>query len=131
MTATATKALRLAIKLLDFLEEADIDAVGFDLPEGDGYRTYTSNEIRLELIAGLNSLRQGPSMIHALQLHAKLTEAVDAAGSEAALARSMGVTRQYLHAVRSGHKPPGPAVLRHLGMRQLPPGRTLYTPLEC
>lgn len=130
MTATATKALRLAIKLLDFLEEADIDAVGFDLADGDGYRTYTADEIRLEIEAGLNSLRQGPTQIHALQLHAKLTAAVDAAGSEAALARSMGVTRQYLHAVRSGHKPPGPVIFRHLGMRQVPAGRTLYAPTD-
>jgi len=129
MTATATKALRLAMKLLDVLEEADIDALGFDLDEGDALRNYSTNDLRLEFTAALNSLRQGPQQIHALELHRKLTEAVDAAGSEAALARSMGVTRQYLHAVRSGHKPAGPAVLAHLGLRQVPSGRTLYTPV--
>lgn len=125
MTATATKALKLAGLLVDFLEEADLDHAGFYL--GDEH--YSANDLRLELIAGLNSLRQGPQQIHALELHARLTRAVDAAGSEAALARSMGVTRQYLHAVRSGHKPAGPAVLRHLGLRQVPAGRTLYTPI--
>lgn len=128
MTATATKALRLSLKLIDFLEEADIDALGFYLGV-DGDEHYTANEIRLELIAGLNSLRQGLDMIHALELHARLTRAVDAAGSEAALARSMGVTRQYLHAVRAGHKPAGPVILRHLGLREVPAGRTLYTPV--
>ncbi len=129
MTATASKGLKLALQLIDWLEEADIDAAGFHLGE-DGDEHYTADELRLELIAGLNSLRQGPSMIHALELHAKLTRAVDAAGSEAALAKVMGVTRQYLNAVRSGHKPAGPAVLRHLGLRQVPSGRTLYMPLE-
>jgi transcriptional regulator with XRE-family HTH domain len=130
MSATATKALKLSMKLLDFLEEADIDSLGFDLPEGDGYRTYTTNELRSEIEAGLISLRQGPRQLHALELHALLTDAVDAAGSEAALARQLGVTRQYVHAVRSGHRPPGPAILRHLGMRQVPTGRTLYTPTD-
>lgn len=126
MTATATKALRLAARLVEFVAEADIDGHGFDL----GNEHFTASDLRDEIRRGLDSLRQGPQQIHALQLHARLTAAVDAAGSEAALARSMGVTRQYLHAVRSGHKPPGPAVLAHLGLRQVPAGRTLYTPTD-
>lgn len=127
MTATATKALKLASHIVDWFEEADLAAAGFYF----GEEHYTANELRLEITAALNSLRQGPQQIHALQLHARLTAAVDAAGSEAALARRMGVTRQYLHAVRAGHKPAGPAILQHLGLKQVPAGRTLYTPLEC
>jgi hypothetical protein len=126
MTATATKALRLAAQLVEFVAEADIDGKGFDLCD----EHYNASDLRDEIRRGLDSLRQGPSQIHALQLHAKLTAAVDAAGSEAALARQLGVTRQYIHAVMSGRKPAGPMVLRHLGLRQVPAGRTLYTPRE-
>lgn len=126
MTATATKALRLAARFVEAMAEADIDGEGFDI--GDEH--WTAADLRDEIRRGLDSLRQGPQQIHALELHARLTRAVDAAGSEAALARSMGVTRQYLHAVRAGHKPAGPAVLAHLGLRQVPSGRTLYTPVD-
>lgn len=126
MTATATRALKLAARFIEAMAEADIDGQGFDL--GDEH--YTASELRDEIRRGLDSLRQGPRQLHALELHHRLTQAVDAAGSEAALARSMGVTRQYLHAVRAGQKPAGPAVLAHLGLRQVPAGRTLYTPME-
>jgi len=126
MTATATKALKLAARLIEAMAEADIDGEGFDL--GDEH--WTAADLRDEIRRGLESLRQGPRQLHALELHHMLTREVDAAGSEAALARRMGVTRQYLHGVRSGHKPAGPAILAHLGLRQVPAGRTLYTPTD-
>lgn len=126
MTATAAKALKLAAKLVEFVAEADIDCEGVYL--GDEH--WTASDLRDEIRRGLDSLRQGPRQLHALELHRMLTDAVDAAGSEAALARKLGVTRQYLNAVRSGHKPAGPAILAHLGLRQVPAGRTLYTPSD-
>ncbi len=128
MTATATRALRLAAEMLEAVAEDNPDIAGFHFGRGDRYVIVA--DLRDEIRRGLESLLQGPRQLHALELHHLLTRAVDEAGSEAALARSMGVTRQYLHAVRSGHKPARPSILRHLGMRQVPTGRTLYTPTD-
>jgi DNA-binding phage protein len=44
-----------------------------------------------------------------------LRRAVKLAGSMSAYARSIGVTRQYIHAVLSGKQQPGPAIRAALG----------------
>lgn len=112
--------------MLDTLAAADIDNQGFEV----NGQIYTADEIRSVLRRGLESLRQGPLMLHALDVDRKLREASKKAGSDAALASAMGVTRQYLHDVMSGRKPPGPLVLAHLKLRVVSNGRTLYTPVE-
>lgn len=52
------------------------------------------------------------------------------AGSDAALARQIGITRQSLADVMSGRREPGPAVLSYLRLRKVAAGRTLYTPVD-
>jgi hypothetical protein len=44
-----------------------------------------------------------------------LRRAVNLAGSMSAYAKSIGVTRQYIHAVLSGKQQPGPAIREALG----------------
>ena len=44
-----------------------------------------------------------------------LRKAVKLAGSMSAYARSIGVTRQYIHQVLTGKQQPGPAILDALG----------------
>ena len=68
--------------------------------------------------------------LNELQVHARLTAAIKAAGSMSALARQMGIRKQTLHAVLNGDRPTPPAVLRHLRLRRIPAGRTLYTTID-
>ncbi|MBE7732143.1 hypothetical protein [Devosia faecipullorum] len=126
MTATATHALRLAQHLIEFVAEADIDSQGFDL---DGEH-YSAADLRHHMFRALESLRQGPLQLDAIEVHRRLLAASAKAGSDAALARQIGITRQALADVMSGRREPGPAVLGYLGLRKVAVGRTLYTPLD-
>lgn len=126
MTATATTALVLAQRMLDSLAASDIDNQGIEI---DG-QIHTADEIRSVLRRGLESLRQGPLQIDAIEIHRRLLAASRKAGSDAALARAIGITRQSLADVLSGRREPGPAVLTYLGLRRVSNGRTLYTPVE-
>lgn len=51
----------------------------------------------------------------------RLKAACVAAGGPAAFARRVGVLPTYLSDQLSGRRPPGPAVLAELGLRQAPP----------
>mgnify|MGYP001242953940 CR=1 FL=1 len=126
MTATATQALQLAQRMLDTLAASDIDNEGIEI---DG-EIHTADEIRGILRRGLESLRQGPLQIDAMELHCRLCSASRKAGSDAALARQIGITRQALADVMSGRREPGPAVLTYLRLRKVATGRTLYTPVD-
>ncbi|ODT74483.1 MAG: hypothetical protein ABS76_36845 [Pelagibacterium sp. SCN 64-44] len=126
MTATATAALVLAQRMLDALAASDIDQQGIEI---DG-QIHTADEIRSVLRRGLESLRQGPLMLDALGVDARLRQASRKAGSDAALARQIGITRQALADVMSGRREPGPSILGYLKLRRVPAGRTLYTPLD-
>lgn len=126
MTATATKALELAAQVIDALTASDIGGPGMKI-EG---KIYTAAEIRNVLRRGLESLRQGPAMLDAMEIHRRLSQASRKAGSDAALARQIGITRQSLADVLSGRREPGPAVLSYLHLRKVAAGRTLYTPFE-
>jgi transcriptional regulator with XRE-family HTH domain len=44
---------------------------------------------------------------------------VKAAGSEQELAGLVGVSYQYINMVMNGHRPPGPKVLRYLGLKRV------------
>lgn len=125
MTATATRALRLAQQVIDAIAASDIDNQGIEI---DG-EIHSADEIRSVLRRGLESLRQGPLMIDGMEVHIRLRKAVAKAGSEAALARQMGITRQSL-AVMNSRREPGPAILTYLKLRRVSVGRTLYTPMD-
>ncbi|GAB5430165.1 MAG: hypothetical protein Devi2KO_36240 [Devosia indica] len=126
MTATATTALVLAQRMLDSLAASDIDNQGIEI---DG-EIHTADEIRSAIRRGLESLRQGPLMIDGMEVHIRLRNAVAKAGSEAALARQIGITRQSLADVMNSRREPGPAVLTFLRLRKVATGRTLYTPVD-
>ena len=126
MTATATKALELAQQVIDALTASDIGGPGMQI-EG---KIYTAAEIRNVLRRGLESLRQGPLQIDAMEVHRRLLAASAKAGSDAALAKAIGIKRQSLADVMSGKRQPGPAVLTYLRLRKVAAGRTLYTPME-
>ena len=126
MTATATRALQLAQRMLDTLAASDIDNQGIEI---DG-EIHTAAEIRSVIRRGLESLRQGPLMIDAIGVDTRLRQASRKAGSDAALARQIGITRQSLADVMSGRREPGPAVLAFLSLRKVAAGRTLYTPVD-
>jgi transcriptional regulator with XRE-family HTH domain len=57
-----------------------------------------------------------------------LQAAVAAAGSERALARSLGVTHTYINWIINGKHPPTPAVLKVLGLQRM---QRLYVPLKA
>ncbi|MBJ3784502.1 helix-turn-helix domain-containing protein [Devosia sediminis] len=126
MTATATRALQLAQRMLDTIAASDIDNQGIEI---DG-KIHTADEIRSVLRRGLESLRQGPLMLDALGVDTRLRQASRKAGSDAALARAIGISRQALADVMSGKRQPGPAVLGYLRLRKVATGRTLYTPMD-
>lgn len=126
MTATATRALQLAQHLIDALAASEIDGQGIEI---DG-QIHTADEIRSVLRRGLESLRQGPLQMDAIEVHRRLMAASRKAGSDAALARAMGITRQSLADVLSGRREPGPAVLTFLRLRKVAAGRTLFTPMD-
>lgn len=126
MTATATKALRLAQHLIEFVAEADIDGQGFDI---DGEH-YSAADLRHHMFRGLESLRQSPLQIDAIEVHRRLMAASRKAGSDAALAREIGITRQALADVLSGRREPGPTILTFLRLRKVAAGRTLYTAMD-
>lgn len=126
MTTTATKALELAQRMLDSLAASDIDEQGIEI---DG-EIYAADEVQGILRRGLESLKQGPLMLDSLEIHRRLLVASRKAGSDAALARAMGITRQSLADVMSGRREPGPAVLTYLRLQKVATGRTHYTPVE-
>lgn len=125
-TATATKALRLAQHLVEFVAEADIDNEGFDI---DGEH-YSAADLRHHMFRALESLRQGPLQVDAMEVHRRLLAASAKAGSDAALARQIGISRQALADMMSGKRQPGPAVLTFLKLRKVSAGRTLYSPVD-
>lgn len=82
--------------------------------------------MRFEIRAALGSLKQQPSVLNDLDVHARIEAKVRAFDSAAQAAIAMGVPKQTLHAVRNGDRPPPPAILRALGLQRVPSGRTLY-----
>lgn len=70
--------------------------------------------------------RNEPDLINDLQLHARLSKAIKAAGSMSSAARLWGVKRQTVHATLNGDMSCPPAILKHLGLKRIPAGRTLY-----
>ena len=50
------------------------------------------------------------------RLERKLRALVKRAGSQRALAAEMGITQAYLSDVLNGHRHPGPAILKFLGL---------------
>ncbi len=126
MTANATKALQAALHFVSHLEEVASDDSGMLI----GGEIMTAAELRQQILRGLESLRQGPAMLDAIEIHRRLLGASRKAGSDAALARAMGITRQSLADVLSGRREPGPTILTFLRLQKVAAGRTLYTPLE-
>ncbi|QYO78404.1 helix-turn-helix domain-containing protein [Devosia salina] len=126
MTATATIALQAALHFVSHFEEVDPDDAGMLI----GGEIMTAAELRQQILRGLESLRQGPAMLDTLGVDTRLRAASRKAGSDAALARQIGITRQSLADVMSGRREPGPAVLSYLRLRKVSPGRTLCTPLD-
>ena len=121
MTATASKALTLALQLADFLEAADIDGAGVVI----GNDVFTADDLKAEFERGLASLKQGPRVIDDIGVQSMIRSEIARHGSEAELARRMGITRQALHDVYSARKGPGPSVLHFLHLRKIG-GRTRY-----
>lgn len=121
MTATAARALTLACSLADFIAEADIDDAGVDL----GDERYSAADLRAEFERGLASLKQGPRVVDDLGVQSMIRSEIAMHGSEAEVARRIGITRQALHDVYSARKGPGPAVLSYLHLRKIS-GRTRY-----
>lgn len=68
--------------------------------------------------------------LNAIEVHIRLTAAIQKAGSVAALARQLEIAKQTLQQQYDGLKPLGPTVLTHLGLRKISAGRTLYTPID-
>lgn len=135
MTDTAANALKTALQVLDLLvlsDTVDDPDVGYNLqlllPNAES--TISAADLRSEILRGLESLRQGPAMLDVLAVDKRLRAASVKAGSDAALAAAMGITRQSLADVMSGKRQPGPAVLGYLKLRKIAVGRTLYTPVE-
>lgn len=64
--------------------------------------------------------------INDLQLHARLAKAIKEHGSMSAAARAWGVKRQTVFGVMNDDTACPPAILRHLGLKRVPAGRTLY-----
>lgn len=126
MTATATTALQAALHFVSYLEELDPNDSGM-LIGGD---VMAAADLRQQILRGLESLRQGPAMLDAMEIHRRLMAASAKAGSDAALASQIGITRQSLADVMSGRREPGPAVLSYLRPRKVATGRTLYTPVD-
>ena len=126
MTTTAAKALELALHVVDMLEASDLDLENIYI----GDQHYPPSEMRAAIRRGLESLRQGPLMLDAIEIDKRLRAASVKAGSDAALASKIGITRQSLADVLSGKRQPGPAVLSYLKLRKVATGRTLYTPVE-
>ena len=52
------------------------------------------------------------------QILKRLRSLVTIAGSQAALAKTMGVTPSYLSDVLQGRRAPGPAILKYLGLER-------------
>ncbi|OAM75466.1 hypothetical protein A3840_14695 [Devosia elaeis] len=65
-----------------------------------------------------------------MEVHIRLRKAAAKAGSEAALARQIGITRQSLADVINSRREPGPTILTFLRLQKVAVGRTLYTPLD-
>jgi len=61
-----------------------------------------------------------------LQVHRRIMDNVKAFGSARAAARAWDVKPQTLHCVLNGDRPCPPAILKHLGLKRIPAGRTLY-----
>lgn len=105
MTTTAIKALKLALTLDD------------------------ADAMRVEIVRALESLQQQPARFDDIGLHRRLTQKIKAEGSAAALARRMGVSKQYLGKVLDGTRPASETILDGLGLRRAT-GKAMYTPLD-
>ena len=121
MTAAAIQSLTLAARLVDFLDDADVDGEGVFV--GDGH--YTAAALRDEIRRGLDSLRQQPGTIDDIGLHARLTREIARLGGQAVAARAWGMSRQEVHAALSGTRPVPPRILSAIGLRRVGQ-RSLY-----
>jgi hypothetical protein len=74
--------------------------------------------------------RNQPLALDGLQVHARLRSAIEKAGGAAALARQLGIAKQTVLQQYDGTKSIGPTLLRHLGLRKVSAGRTMYTPAD-
>src|SRR5690554_1612715 len=85
----------------------------------------TALQLPAALTDGLASLRQGPRILKDVDVYSMIRAEIKAVGSEAELARRMGITRQSLHAVYNADRAPGPAILTYFRLRKVS-GRTTY-----
>lgn len=111
MTTVAVQSLTRALEALDYPEAADPYLV------------------REEIERALTSLRQGPRVLDDLDVQSLIRKEIAKVGSEAELARRMGITRQSLHAVYRADRAPGPSVLGYFRLRKMG-GRTRYEMLD-
>lgn len=109
MSLTAIQALQTAVQM---------SAALTDNIEIDGFK-FTPDQLRDEFERGLASLRQGPRVLSELDVFKLIREEIQKVGSEAELARRMGITRQSLHAVYNAERAPGPAILGYFRLRKI------------
>lgn len=107
------EALELAMEVIRAIEDSDGVLVR-DTPMPG-----TTMQIRAVLAAALASLKQQPVQMTQADLAKRMLAEVKEAGSETALAKRMGITRQSVSDVLSGRREAGPAILGYLHLRKI------------
>jgi hypothetical protein len=69
-----------------------------------------------------------PLRLNEAQTYMRLRDAVKAAGSEAAFAKRVGITRQSMSDIMNSRRPMSPAVLKMIGLREVK--SRSYAPLD-
>lgn len=80
----------------------------------------------LNLDARAHQGNGGPKALNSLEVHHRLTQAINRKGGVGAAAKAWAVSRQHVYDVLNDTRPPGPALQHALGIRRRHAGRTMY-----
>ena len=86
--------------------------------------------LRAEIDAALSAARKlignGRPVFDAMEVHRRISGAIRSAGSCAAWARSLGISKSYGHEIHNGLRPASDAILASVGLVRKPAGRDMF-----